>query len=94
MVADHRTKGFDVIRRNTDIRTGECVTYVKILRFLIITKPQSPVELFDAFVTAFPNLVDGHIWMRWLIFELKESGTASCWPLAAWRPSNNVRLMR
>jgi len=61
LVSNHHTKGFNVIRRNSDLRTGKCVTYVKILRFLIITEPQSPVELFDAVVAVFHNLVDGHI---------------------------------
>jgi hypothetical protein len=32
---------------------------------------QSPVELFDALVAAFHNLVDGRIWTRWLVFELR-----------------------
>ncbi len=71
LVANHHTKGFDVIRRNSDLRTGECVAYVKILRFLVITEPQSPVEHFDALVAAFHNLVDGRIWMQWLVFGLK-----------------------
>ena len=63
LVANYHTKGFDVICRNTNIRTGECVMYVKILRFLIITKPQLPVELFDVLVATFHNLVNGPIWM-------------------------------
>jgi hypothetical protein len=38
---------------------------------LFITEPQLLIELFDALVAAFQNLVDGRIRMRWLIFELK-----------------------
>ena len=59
MVANHRTKGLDVTRRNSDLRTGECVAYFEILRFLVISEPQSPVEHFDPLVAAFHNLVDG-----------------------------------
>jgi hypothetical protein len=57
-----------ILKRPQD---GECVAYVEILKLLFITKPQSPVELFDALVAAFHNLADGRIWMRWLIFEPK-----------------------
>ena len=71
LVANHRTNGFDVICRNGDLGTGKCVAYVKILSFLVITEPQSPVELFDVLVAAFCNLMDGRIWMQWLVFELK-----------------------
>jgi hypothetical protein len=51
----------DVICRNSNLRTSEYATYVEILGFLIITEPQSSVELFDTLVAAFHNLVDGRI---------------------------------
>src|SRR6266851_3946554 len=63
LVADHRAERLNITRRNSDFRTNEGIAYVELWEFLLITEPQSPIELLDALVATFRNLVYGGIWL-------------------------------
>ena len=55
-VSCHSTELFHVVRIDGSIRTHKVVTVGK---HLIVAKPQLPVELFNALVTARSNFVNG-----------------------------------
>ena len=51
LVFCHSTELFHIVRIDSSIRTHKLLVDVNVGKHLIVTKPQLPVELFNAFVT-------------------------------------------
>ena len=59
MVSCHSTELFHIARIDSSIRTHKILVNVNLGKHLIVAKPQLPVELFNAIITARSNFVNG-----------------------------------
>ena len=59
MVSRHSTELFHIARIDNSIRTHKVLMDVNLGKNLIVAKPQLPVELFNALITAESNFVNG-----------------------------------
>ena len=59
MVSCHGAELFHIARIDRSIRTHKVLMDVNVGKNLIVAKPQLPVELFNALVTARSNFVNG-----------------------------------
>jgi hypothetical protein len=59
MVSCHSTELFHFARIDSSIRTQKILVNVNVEKDLSVAKPQLPVELFNALVTARGNFVNG-----------------------------------